>query len=95
MGQILAARLLRSEDLWGPTAIFGYVDRWMTEDDTCHVAAIYEQTGWDYSAGWQRQGQAWDAFVNNMWAAYRDRVSLIFYDNFDSGDTVMWSGERE
>jgi hypothetical protein len=64
--QILAARLLRSEERWGPSAVFDYVDRWMTEDDTQHVATIFAQTGWDYSAGWQRQGQAWDAFVDNM-----------------------------
>ena len=44
----------------------------MTEDDTEHVKIIKEAKDRDYSAGYARQGQAWDAFVNEMWAAYRD-----------------------
>jgi hypothetical protein len=28
-------------------------------------------TGLDFQADWQAQGQAWDDFVNQMWAAYR------------------------
>jgi hypothetical protein len=34
-----------------------YVDRWMTEDDTQAVGEIKAQSGFDYSANWERQGQ--------------------------------------
>ena len=73
VGQALAARIMHAEDLWNHKPFFEYVDRWMTEDDTVHVAVIKEATGRDYSAGWQRQGQAWDKFINNMWATYRNQ----------------------
>jgi len=72
VGQALAARIMDAEDLWNHDPFFAYVDRWMTEDDTQHVVDILEATGRDYSAGWQRQGQAWDKFVNNMWTSYRN-----------------------
>jgi hypothetical protein len=35
------------------------------------VQQILQQTGNDYSADWARQGQAWDPFVEEMWASYR------------------------
>jgi hypothetical protein len=71
VGQALAARLMGAEALWNHDPFFVYVDRWMTEDDSQHVETIRMETGRDYSANWQRQGQAWDRFVNEMWAAYR------------------------
>jgi hypothetical protein len=52
----------------------------MTEDDTQAVAEIKAQTGFDYSANWERQGQTryWlqgefpqYTFIDDMWAAYR------------------------
>lgn len=70
VGQALAAKLLNLQTAWKHDAFFAYVNRWMTEDDTQHIATIKTQTGLDYSASWQRQGQAWDAFVNNMWRTY-------------------------
>jgi hypothetical protein len=48
----------------------------MTENDAVAVATIKTATGLDYSAGWQRQGQAWDLFVDEMWAAYRNHLPL-------------------
>ena len=71
VGQALAARLMKAEKIWGHDAFFDYVDRWMAEDDTQAVEIIKKTRGWDYSAKWARQGQAWDPFVNNMWKKYR------------------------
>ena len=39
--------------------------------DTEHVATIKRVRGWDFSSRPGRQGQAWDQFVNAMWARYR------------------------
>ena len=77
MGQALAARLLHAEKLWNHDAFFDYVDRWMTEDDTRHVEEIKKATGWDFSQDWARQGQAWDEFVNDMWAKYRNNLPPV------------------
>jgi len=71
VGQALAARLMNATELWNHDAFFAYVDRWMTEDDTEHVRIIKEARGWEFSQAWNRQGQAWDAFVEEMWAKYR------------------------
>jgi hypothetical protein len=62
---------MKAEKIWGHDAFFDYVDRWMAEDDTQAVEIIKKTRGWDYSAKWARQGQAWDPFVNNMWKKYR------------------------
>lgn len=79
-GEALAIHLLQAESVWNHPAFFDYVDRWMTEDDTQAVSAIKAQTGFDYSANWERQGQTryWlqgefpqYTFVDDMWAAYR------------------------
>lgn len=74
VGQALAAQLLDAEDAWDHPAFFDYVDRWMTEDDSEFLDIIQEQTGHSYHADWARQGQAWDDFVNEMWAEYRGPV---------------------
>ena len=46
----------------------------MTEDDTQAIEEIKKARGWDYSAKWARQGQAWDPFVENMWRKYRGKI---------------------
>ena len=66
VGQATVMKLMNAEDNWNHPAFFDYVNRWMTEDDTKSVRIIMENRGWDYSAGWQRQGQTWDTFVNEM-----------------------------
>jgi len=71
VAQALALRLMKAEKPWGHDAFFDYVDRWMYEDDTEFVKTVKEATGKDHSADWARQGQAWDAFVNEMWAKHR------------------------
>lgn len=71
VAQALALRLLGAEDAWGHDAFFDYVDRWMHEDDAAFVRTIRDATGKDHDKEWARQGQAWDAFVDEMWAHYR------------------------
>jgi len=71
IAQALALRLMKAEKAWGHDAFFDYCDRWMFEDDEKFVATVKEATGKDYSADWARQGQAWDDFVNEMWAKHR------------------------
>jgi hypothetical protein len=71
VGQALAARIMHAETVWNHDAFFDYVDRWMEQDDTEDIRLIKKATGHDYSASWARQRQAWDPFVNQMWAKYR------------------------
>jgi hypothetical protein len=74
VGEALAIEILHAEKVWNHDAFFAYVDRWMTEDDTDHLEIIRAATGADYSAVWQRQGQCWDAFVEQMYARYRHNL---------------------
>jgi hypothetical protein len=70
IGEALAARLIPGmQAAWNHAPFFAYADRWMTEDDTAHLATIKTQTGKDYSG--LKQRKAWDAFATNMWKAYR------------------------
>jgi len=78
VGEALAARIMSAMYLWNHKPFFDYVDRWMMEDDEAHISKIRKVTGRSYSKKWQRQGQAWDGFVNNMWGKYRN---LITYEN--------------
>jgi hypothetical protein len=71
VAQALALRLMRAEKSWNHNAFFDYVDRWMYEDDAVFVKIIKEATSRDHDKEWARQGQAWDAFVNEMWAKHR------------------------
>ena len=75
VAQALALRLLHAEKAWNHDAFFDYVDRWMFEDDTAFVKTIREATGRDHDKEWARQGQAWDAFVNEMWARHRPTLA--------------------
>jgi hypothetical protein len=80
VGEALTIHILHAENLWNYPPFFDYVDRWMTEDDTQAVAEIKAQSGFDYSANWERQGQtkSWlqgefpqYSFIDDMWKAYR------------------------
>jgi hypothetical protein len=71
VAQALALRLMHAEKAWSHDAFFDYVDRWMYENDATFVRAIKEATGRDHDKEWSRQGQAWDAFVNEMWSKHR------------------------
>lgn len=57
MGEALAVQLMPSESVWNHPAFLDYADRWMDESDAQAVAEIKAQTGFDYSAAWDRQGQ--------------------------------------
>jgi len=65
VGEALAARLMRAMAVWNHDAFFDYVDRWMSDED----ARLARERGVKDPP----QGRAWDAFVNNMWEAYRDK----------------------
>lgn len=80
MGEALAIHLLNAESIWHHPAFFDYVDRWMREDDTQAIVEIKAQSGFDYSADWERQKQTryWlqgqfpqYTFIDDMWSAYR------------------------
>jgi hypothetical protein len=80
VGKALAIRILKAQNVWNYQPFFDCVDRWMTEDNTAAVAAIKAQTGFDYSANWERQGQTrfWlqgefpkYTFIDDMWTAYQ------------------------
>jgi hypothetical protein len=71
VAQALALRLMHAEKAWQHDPFFAYVDRWMYEDDSAFVKTLKQATGHDYDKEWARQGQAWDAFVNEMWAMHR------------------------
>jgi hypothetical protein len=75
VAQCLALRLMHAEKSWAHDAFFDYVDRWMYEDDTAFVKSIRDATGQNHSADWARQGQAWDDFVNEMWARHRTTLA--------------------
>ena len=74
VAQALALRLMHAEKAWGHDAFLDYVDRWMYENDAEFVKTIKAATGHDHDQDWARQGQAWDAFVNEMWASHRQRL---------------------
>jgi len=75
VAQALALRLMHAEPAWNHDPFFDYVDRWMFEDDSAFVKTIKSATGRDHNHDWSRQGQAWDAFVNQMWAQYRPTLA--------------------
>lgn len=82
IGESLAARIMGVEKVWNHDAFFDYVDRWMTENDSGFIAIVKDKKGWDFSASWCRQGQCFDAFVNEMWAKYRKNLAAkIFRKN--------------
>ena len=79
VGEALAAYLINGKSTWNYPPFFDYVNRWMTEDDSQAVAEIKAQSGYDYSADWERQGQTqyWldgevsqPTFIDDMWHAY-------------------------
>ena len=56
IGEALAARLiLVVRKAWNYAPFFEYADRWMTENDSAHRAAIRSQIGKDYRGFPQRE----------------------------------------
>jgi hypothetical protein len=79
VGEALAVHLVQGQSIWNHPAFFDYVYRWMTEDDTQALAQIKTQSGYDYSASWERQKQTVEwldgevsqpSFIDDMWNAY-------------------------
>ena len=79
IGEALTMHLLGAENIWNHPAFFDYVVRWMCENDSLAIDTIKAQSGFDYSASWDRQQQTAGVlqgefpqytFVDDMWAAY-------------------------
>ena len=79
VGEALTVYLVNGKSVWNYPAFFDYVYRWMMENDTQAVAEILAQSGYGYSASWERQGQTqyWldgevsqPTFIDDMWNAY-------------------------
>jgi hypothetical protein len=79
IGEALAIHLVGAQTAWNYPAFFDYVYRWMMENDTQAVAEIKAQSGYDYSANWERQeetryglyGEVTDpTFIDDMWHSY-------------------------
>ncbi|MGD0539778.1 MAG: hypothetical protein ABSC03_19280 [Verrucomicrobiota bacterium] len=75
VAQALALRLMHAETAWHHDAFLDYVDRWMFEDDAQFVKTLKTATGREFDHDWSRQGQAWDDFVNDMWARHRPTLA--------------------
>lgn len=72
VGQALAARLMEAQQSWNHDAFFAYVDRWMDPTgDAEYIQTILDLTGRDFSGSYAAHGQAWDDFVEDLWAQYR------------------------
>jgi hypothetical protein len=75
IAQALALRLMHAEKTWHHDPFLDYADRWMFENDASFVKTIKEATGRDHDKEWARQGQTWEPFVNEMWAAHRAKLA--------------------
>jgi len=65
IGEALGALLIGAKQVWNHDAFFDYCDRWMTEPPT-----LYKKAG----APTAFMTKAVDAFVDNMYHAYRDGI---------------------
>lgn len=65
-GTALAVQLMGAKALWNHDAFFDYVDRWMRPDDPFASARGTPRP--------KEEGRSQDAFVDAMWAAYRNKV---------------------
>ncbi len=90
VGEALTMHLLGAENLWNYPAFFDYVDRWMCENDSAAIDTIKVQSGFDYSASWERQQQTAGilqgefpqyTFIDDMWHAYRSCKSIMKIQN--------------
>jgi hypothetical protein len=70
VAQALALRLMKAEQAWDHDSFFDYCDRWMFEDETEALKALRKDAAMD-QPDWAHEGKAWEAFVNEMWAAHR------------------------
>ncbi len=68
-GQTIAARILGLQPAWNHEAYFGYVDRWMFEDDDPNYG--FMRSLWPALSGLPTGGTAWSAFAREMYLVYR------------------------
>jgi hypothetical protein len=88
IGEALIVRILGATATWNHQAFFDYADRWMNEPNTQTISEsqciqdILTDTGFDYTANWDQQGQTeyWlqgefpqYTFVDDMWNTYRSK----------------------
>ena len=69
VGEALAAKMLKAENVWAHEPFFAYVDRWMTEDDTAQLRIIQDTYGKPMGI---KQGEVFDPWVKEMWQKYRE-----------------------
>jgi hypothetical protein len=70
VAEALALHLIKAEQAWDHEAFFDYCDRWMYEDETEALKKLKQDAKMD-QPDWAREGKAWEAFVNEMWAVHR------------------------
>ncbi len=77
VGEALVIRMLHAEKDWNHEAFLGYVDRWMTEDDTGPRNSImtnWPDAGFTDKADFTHEGYTWEPFVKTMWDCYRNHL---------------------
>jgi hypothetical protein len=75
VAEALALRLMKAEQAWDHDAFFDYCDRWMFEDETKALKTLKQDAAMD-QPDWAHEGKAWEAFVNDMWAAHRTAAGM-------------------
>lgn len=102
VGEVLAARLITGmQTAWNHSQLFEYIDRWMlTPDVAADLATIQSATGMGISTDFA-QGQSWKplsgggyyvphrTFVDEMWAAYRNRPKIGRLDRHPNGTVSL------
>jgi hypothetical protein len=90
IGEALTMHLLGAESIWNHPAFFAYADRWMCENDSAAIDTIKAQSGFDYSASWDRQQQTAGVmqgefpqytFIDDMWRMYHPCGSTMGIKN--------------
>ena len=90
IGEALTMHLMGAETLWNHPAFFDYAARWMCENDSAAIDTIKAQSGFDYSASWDRQQQTAGVmqgefpqytFIDDMWRKYAPCGSTMGIQN--------------
>ncbi len=102
VGEALAARLIPGmQAVWNHPQFFAYVDRWMFSPDYPQdFSTLQTATGMTVDADFM-QGQSWKilsgggyyqphrTFVDEMWAAYRNRPQITAVNRLADGSTAL------
>lgn len=79
IGTALAVQLMKSKAAWNHDAFFDYTDRWMRQNDPFSSARGENPRP-------KSEGKSFDAFVDRMWAMYRNQVP----PQPDAGSPTKW-----